>query len=311
MTTQSTYDLTAYGIDSRWLRNHTAERRLLFVYAHPDDESFGNAGTILRYTNDGVAVHYACATRGEAGDVPPEMLAGYADVGALRTVEQICAAEVLGLTSVHFLGHRDSGMAGSPDNQHPAALIRQPLTHVAGQIVALIRAIQPQVVVTFGPYGGYGHPDHIFCHRATTAAFEAAGNPTLYPEQIDNGLEPWQPQRLYYSTFGTRFLSSVIFVMRLLGKDPSRFGRNGDVDLVNAAREATPVTTTIDTSAYFEPAIRARECHHSQGGGIGWLRRLPTFVQRRLNSIEHFTRVAPPWNGEEIERDLFSSDRSL
>lgn len=311
MTTQSTYDLTAYGIDSRWLRNHAAERRLLFVYAHPDDESFGNAGTILRYTNDGVAVHYACATRGEAGDVPPEMLAGYADVGALRTVEQICAAEVLGLTGVHFLGHRDSGMAGSPDNQHPAALIRQPLTHVAGQIVALIRAIQPQVVVTFGPYGGYGHPDHIFCHRATTAAFAAAGNPTLYPEQIDNGLEPWQPQRLYYSTFGTRFLSSVVFVMRLLGKDPSRFGRNGDIDLVNAAREATPVTTTINTSAYFEPAIRARECHHSQGGGIGWLRRLPPFVQRRLNSVEHFTRVAPPWNGEAIERDLFSSDRSL
>lgn len=311
MTTQSTYDLTAYGIDSRWLRNHAAERRLLFVYAHPDDESFGNAGTILRYTNDGVAVHYACATRGEAGDVPPEMLAGYADVGALRTVEQICAAEVLGLTGVHFLGHRDSGMSGSPDNQHPAALIRQPLTHVAGQIVALIRAIQPQIVVTFGPYGGYGHPDHIFCHRATTAAFEAAGNPTLYPEQIDNGLEPWQPQRLYYSTFGTRFLSSVVFVMRLLGKDPSRFGRNGDIDLVNAACEATPVTTTINTSAYFEPAIRARECHHSQGGGIGWLRRLPPFVQRRLNSVEHFTRVAPPWNGEAIERDLFSSDRSL
>ncbi|MCS6940521.1 MAG: PIG-L family deacetylase [Roseiflexaceae bacterium] len=308
MTTQSTQDLTAYGIDSRWLRNYVAERRILFVYAHPDDESFGNAGTILRYANDGVAVHYACATRGEAGDVPPEMLAGYADVGALRTVEQMCAASVLGLTGVHFLGHRDSGMAGSPDNQHPAALIRQPLARVAGQIVALIRAIQPHVVVTFGPYGGYGHPDHIFCHRATTAAFEAAGNPTLYSEQIDAGLSPWQPQRLYYSTFGTRFLSSVVFVMRVLGKDPSRFGRNGDVDLVRAAREATPVTTTIDTSAYFEQAIRARECHHSQGGGIGWLRRLPKPLQRRLNSVEHFTRVAPPWNGGSIERDLFPPD---
>jgi mycothiol S-conjugate amidase len=310
MATQVTHDLTVYGIDSRWLRNHAAERRILFVYAHPDDESFGNAGTILRYTNDGVAVHYACATRGEAGDVPPEMLAGYADVGALRTVEQMCAAGVLGLTGVHFLGRRDSGMDGSPDNQHPAALIRQPLAQVAEQIVALIRAIRPQVVVTFGPYGGYGHPDHIFCHRATTAAFEAAGNPTLYSEQVDAGLEPWQPQRLYYSTFGTRFLSSVVFVMRLLGKDPSRFGRNGDINLVRAAREATPVTTTIDTSAHFESAIRARECHHSQGGGIGWLRRLPKPVQRRLNSVEHFTRVAPPWNGGAVERDLFPLDLS-
>ncbi|MDW8145143.1 MAG: PIG-L family deacetylase [Roseiflexaceae bacterium] len=278
MTTQSTYDLTAYGINSRWLRNHAATRRLLFVYAHPDDESFGNAGTILRYTSDGVAVHYACATRGEAGDVPPEALAGYADVGALRTVEQMCAARVLGLTGVHFLGHRDSGMAGSPDNQHPAALIQQPIARVVGQIVALIRAIQPQVVVTFGPYGGYGHPDHIFCHRATTAAFEAAGNSTLYPEQIDAGLEPWQPQRLYYSTFGARFLSAVVFVMRLLGKDPSCFGRNGDVDLVRAAREATPVTTTIDTSMYFEQAIRARACHH-QPGRRHWLAASPAQIR--------------------------------
>jgi len=232
-----------WSIDSRWLRDNDAERRLLFVYAHPDDESFGNAGTILRYSSDGVAVHYACATRGEAGDVSPELLAGYADVGALRTVEQMRAAEVLGLTGVHFLGHRDSGMPGSPDNQHPNALIRQPPALVAGQIVALIRTIRPQVVVTFGPYGGYGHPDHVFCHRVTTAAFEAAGNPTLYPEQIADGLAPWQPQRLYYSTFGTRFLSTVVFMMRLLGKDPSRFGRNGDVDLVRAAREATPATT--------------------------------------------------------------------
>ena len=196
MATQVTHDLTVYGIDSRWLRNHAAERRILFVYAHPDDESFGNAGTILRYTNDGVAVHYACATRGEAGDVPPEMLAGYADVGALRTVEQMCAAGVLGLTGVHFLGRRDSGMDGSPDNQHPAALIRQPLAQVAEQIVALIRAIRPQVVVTFGPYGGYGHPDHIFCHRATTAAFEAAGNPALKSGQVEVGVDPGENQRL-------------------------------------------------------------------------------------------------------------------
>jgi mycothiol S-conjugate amidase len=310
MAAKSAHDLTAYGIDARWLRDHRSVRRILFVYAHPDDESFGNAGTILRYTNDGADVHYACATRGEAGHVPPEMLAGYADVAALRTVEQMCAARALGLTGVHFLGRRDSGMAGSPDNQHPAALIQQPLALVAGQIVALIRAIQPQVVVTFGPYGGYGHPDHIFCHRATTAAFEAAGNPTLYPEQIDAGLEPWQPQRLYYSTFGTRFLSSVVIIMRLLGKDPSRFGRNGDIDLVRAAHEATPVTTTIDTSVCFEQAVRARECHNSQGGGIGWLRRLPKPLQRRLNAVEHFTRVAPPWNGGAIERDLFPPDFS-
>ena len=99
-----------------------------------------------RYVGQGVAVHYACATRGECGTVAPAMLDGYADVAALRTAEQECAARALGLAAVHFLGHRDSGMTGTPDNDHPAALVQAPLERVAGQLTALIRALRPQVV---------------------------------------------------------------------------------------------------------------------------------------------------------------------
>src|SRR5204863_7456842 len=119
--------LTPYSIDSLWLDPAPKSRTLLVAYPHPDDESFGNGGTIARYVAQGVAVHYACATRGECGTVAPALLDGYADVAALRTAEQECAARALGLAAVHFLGHRDSGMIGTPDTDHPAGLVQAPL----------------------------------------------------------------------------------------------------------------------------------------------------------------------------------------
>src|SRR5205085_11694019 len=134
---------------------------------------------------------YVCATRGECGSVAPELLAGYADIAALRTAELTCAAQALGLAAVHYLGYRDSGMAGAPDNQHPSALAQAPIARVTGQVVALMRALRPQVVLTFGSYGGYGHPDHIAIHRATLAAFTAAGDPARYAEHDAAGLAPW------------------------------------------------------------------------------------------------------------------------
>ncbi len=82
--------LDQFGIESHWLKPDPARHTLLVVYAHPDDESFGNAGTISRYTATGTAVHYVCATRGESGTVDPKFLEGYADVGALRTAGPIC-----------------------------------------------------------------------------------------------------------------------------------------------------------------------------------------------------------------------------
>lgn len=109
-------DFAPYGIDTLWLDRAPRPRTILIAYPHPDDESFGNGGTIARYTAEGVAVHYACATRGECGTVDAPMLAGYASVGELRTAEQACAARALGLAAVHFLGFRDSGMPGSADN---------------------------------------------------------------------------------------------------------------------------------------------------------------------------------------------------
>lgn len=298
-------DLSAYGIESHWRDRTAARRRLLVVYAHPDDESFGNGGAIARYSAAGVAVHYACATRGECGTVPEAMRAAQPDIGALRSVEMACAAEALGLRAVHYLGYRDSGMPGSADNAHPAALVGAPLEHVIGQVVALIRALRPQVVLTFGPYGGYGHPDHIFIHEATLPAFEQAADPLFYPAQIAAGLTPWQPRKLYYSTFAPRLLRVVLRLLRLAGRDPRRFGENNDVDLVRVVEEVTPVTTTVDCRAHLATVRRAWACHASQLGSMGPVDRLPDPLLRLWTGTEQFTRVVPP-PGRRRERDLFA-----
>lgn len=301
-------DLSPHGIDTVWLHPEPRERTLLIAYAHPDDESFGNAGTVARYAAEGVAVHYACGTRGEVGEVTADQLGDYPDIGTLRAHELACASESLGMAAVHFLNYRDSGMTGSPDNPHPQSLLQAPLAEVAGKLVALVRALRPQVVVTFGPYGGYGHPDHIKMHQATLAAFHAAGDAAQYAEQSQHGLAPWSPHKLYYSAFGNRRLMSLaITLMRLGGMDPRHMGKNRDIDFVESAAQATPVTTTLDTGAYADLKLHAWQCHASQVGNMGMIQRLPGPLRRQWMGNESFTRVVPPWDGARgPERDLFA-----
>ncbi len=296
------------GIETLQLRElPNAARRLLVILAHPDDESFGMGSTLARYAAAGVAVHYACATRGEAGEVALELLRGYDDLGALRTAELTYAAHELGLAAVHFLGYRDSGMAGSIANDHPQALFQAPLEQVAHQLVGLIRAIRPQVIVTFNPYGGYGHPDHIRIHQATIMAFGPAGDPAQYPDLAAQGLLAWEPQKLYFHAFSVAILRWFLRSQRLLGKDPRRFGQNGDVDLVRAVEQSGRVTTRLDNTAYVAAKERASAAHQSQGGGSAFLGWVPQRMRYRLQRYEGFTRIVPPAPyGEPLETDLFA-----
>src|SRR5512143_2526060 len=207
------------GVQSTWLKKPASSRVLLATFAHPDDESFGPGGTLARYASEGVSVHLVCATRGEVGEVDEAMLAGHASLAELRTHELECAAGILGLAGVHFLNYRDSGMSGTPANEDPGCLFQAPTADVTGQIVRLIRQLRPQVVVTFDPYGGYGHPDHIKIHQATVAAFRAAGDPAAYSRQLAGGLQPWAPLKLYYHTFPRTMLRWTVRLMPLTGRD--------------------------------------------------------------------------------------------
>lgn len=302
--------LASLGIESLWLRREAAARRLLIVLAHPDDESFGPGSTIARYASQGVSVHYACATRGECGEVAPELLAGYQSAGALRTAELTCAAYALDLAAVHLLNYRDSGMVGSPDNDHPDAFVRAPVQQVARQLVGLIRTIRPQVIITFNSYGGYGHPDHIQAHHATLAAFGAAGDPAQYPELRGEAAAAWETQKLYFNVFGTGLLRVMLAVLRVRGQDPRRFGQNKDVDLIEAFDRAGRVTATLDNQAYGAQKDQASACHRSQMNGAAPLQRLPRRLRYAITARETFGRVVPPFaTGATPETDLFEDVR--
>lgn len=275
----------------------SSPRRLLAVLAHPDDESFGMGGTLALYARRGVEVYLICATRGEVGDVAD--LKGYASVGDLRQAELECAAQVLGLKEVHFLGYRDSGMPGSPDNDHPQALIRAPLDEVAARIVAYMRRIRPQVVVTFDPIGGYRHPDHIHVHQATVLAFERCADPDFYPQAGS----PFQPLALYYHVFPRWFLRWMVFWMRLFGKDPRRWGKNGDIDLVSLAEVEFPTHVRIHIRSVLRIKDQAGACHASQGGEAR--RSLLDWLEYLIGGHEDFMRAHPPVNGRFRASDLF------
>ena len=292
-------------MDSITLRRVESQKRLMLIFAHPDDESFGPGGTIAKYAAEGVAVHYVCATRGEAGTVEPKLLEPFGRLaedertGALRENELHCASGKLGLAGLHFLGYRDSGMAPTDD---PRALVNADPDEVVRRLVQLIRDIKPQVVVTNDPFGGYGHPDHIFIHHRATEAFHAAGDPARYPESG----APHRPQKLYWTAFPRRWLKLVLRLMPLVGRDPAKFGRNHDVDLRQIALHDYPVTTRIDVWPYYPIKAEAAACHHSQDGSAMQLKGWPGAAKRLLLGVELFTRAEPPPNGERrIESDLF------
>jgi N-acetyl-1-D-myo-inositol-2-amino-2-deoxy-alpha-D-glucopyranoside deacetylase len=278
-------------------------RTLLSVLAHPDDETFGMGGTLALYAQRGVDVHLICATRGELGDIDPEYKERIKSAACLRTQELRCATEILGVKQLHFLNYRDSGMPGSEANEHPKALAAQPIDKVAGEVAYLIRQVKPDVVVTFDPIGGYRHPDHIAIQQATVKAFALAGDGSFVDPA---GLPPFQPEKLYFHTINRTFLRIVVWVLRLIGKDPHRFGRNEDIDLVSIAEVDFPTHAKIDYRPVKDIRKAASACHASQGGADmdNGFRGLVTRLFGGHNDT--FMQAYPePEAGQKVKRDLF------
>lgn len=275
-------------------------RVLLAIFAHPDDESFGPGGTLARYAAEGAAVWLVCGTDGNAGTVDTAMLEGYASTAQLRAAELCCAAQALGLAGVNWLGYRDSGMAGAPENQHPESLVQAPMDRLVGQLVAAIRRHRPQVIICDNRHGGYGHPDHIKLHQATMLAFEAAADGSRFQEAGP----PHRADAVYHPAFTTGLLKLVVRLMPLVGRDPRRFGRNHDINLLQVISWEAPVHVRIDMSRYLETKQRASACHKSQAGPGSMFRWLPGFIVQRLSSTERFTQAIPA-PGKHVRRDLF------
>lgn len=278
-------------------------KTLLTVLAHPDDETFGMGGTLALYARLGVSVQLVCATRGEAGEIDPEYKEVLHSAACLRTQELRCAADVLGIDKIHFLNYRDSGMPGSPENHHPKALAAQPVEKVAAEVAHLIRRARPEVVLTFDPIGGYRHPDHIAIQKATVMGFDLAGDPEFADPE---GLPPFHPQKLYFHTMNRTFLKISVRVMRMIGQDPRRFGRNKDIDLVSLTEVDFPTHVKINFREVRKVKARAAACHASQGGAV-----MNKGVRGLINLLfggfnETFMQAFPVPEGKDgIGRDLF------
>ncbi len=280
-------------------------KRLLICYAHPDDESFGLGALIASHVAQGVEVYLICATSGEAGSMDASYIQQYGSIKATRLAELECAVRVLGIRKLFLLGFRDSGMMNHADNQHGDSLWSQWLHNpeeVIRSFVRVMRQVQPQVIITFNEYGGYGHPDHIVCQRATVAALQQVNDPDYH---VDD-LAPYSPQKLYYSTVAKMPMQIRIWQERFKGVDPSRAGRNHDVDLLAILDHMTAVTTHISITKYLQAWDAASNCHLSQGGARIFLG-FPLWLRRVLFRYQGFTRVVPAWQpNETLETDLFA-----
>ncbi|HEY6738735.1 MAG TPA: N-acetyl-1-D-myo-inositol-2-amino-2-deoxy-alpha-D-glucopyranoside deacetylase, partial [Actinopolymorphaceae bacterium] len=182
----------------------TADRRLLLLHAHPDDETIGNGVTMAKYAAEGAHVTLVTSNRGDEGEIIPSELAHLAAdrddaLGEYRIGELAAALKALGVTDHRWLGgvgrYRDSGMIGTPPNERPDCFWRADLLEAANHLVPIIREVRPQVLVTYDDFGGYGHPDHIQAHRVAMYAVQLAAVPSYRPELGD----PWDIAKVYWS----------------------------------------------------------------------------------------------------------------
>ncbi|OBF00540.1 N-acetyl-1-D-myo-inositol-2-amino-2-deoxy-alpha-D-glucopyranoside deacetylase [Mycolicibacterium elephantis] len=203
--------------------------RLLFVHAHPDDETIATGATIAHYVARGAQVRVVTCTLGEEGEVIGERWAQLAvdqadQLGGFRVAELTAALRALGLDEPIYLGGagrwRDSGMAGTPPRRRQRFIDANP-DEAVGALVAHIREVRPHVVVTYDPQGGYGHPDHIHTHEVTMAAVAASAG-------ADHPGEPWSVSKVYWSVFAK---SAIAEGLGALGDVPSGWVRVSADDL--------------------------------------------------------------------------------
>jgi mycothiol S-conjugate amidase len=182
---------------------------LLTVHAHPDDEASKGAGTVARYHAEGIHTVLVTCTGGEEGDIlnPAMDQPGVRErLAEIRREELYRAARIIGYDEVVLLGYRDSGMPETPANADPRSFAAAPLEEAVGRLVAVVRRTRPQVIITYPEdQKGYPHPDHLRVNEISELAFDAAGDPDLYPEAG----APWQPLRLCYVTWSVKRIRAM------------------------------------------------------------------------------------------------------
>lgn len=275
---------------------------LLNVHPHPDDETIACGGVLARYVDEGVEVHVVTCTRGEAGDNLAGIDLGDEDLLTHRLRELDAALAELGVEHHRFLDYRDSGMVGTPENEHEDSFHRADLYEAAGRLARHIRRIRPDVVVSDDEHGSYGHPDHVKAHRVTERALQMAADPWwVTPEDG----EPWQVAKRYVFTFSRTRVWRIHQELTAAGL-PSPFAE-GELSGPGDLPFGTPddeITTRVDIRATLPRKRAAMRAHRSQLGEDSFFLNVPDDLAPEVFGIEEFVRLWGP--GPAGEDDLFA-----
>lgn len=293
-----------------------APLRLLAVHAHPDDESSKGAATMAMYAASGVEVMVATCTDGARGDIQNPAMEDAPhpkrDMAGARYLEMERAAAILGVRQ-QWLGFVDSGLPeGDPlPPLPPLSFAVQPLERAAAPLVRLVRSFKPHVILSYDEFGGYGHPDHVMAHKVAVEAFEAAGDPTRYPEAG----EPWEPAKLYYDkAFSPERFKALHLALEEAGlQSPfaERLAARLESDPEGGKPQAPshPITTQIECGDYFEARDDALRAHATQVDPGGFFFAVSPDMQRRAWPWEDYSLIRSHVETELPEKDLFAGIR--
>jgi LmbE family N-acetylglucosaminyl deacetylase len=258
------------------------------VLAHPDDESLGTGAVLAQCAAEGIETFLVCATRGERGwSGDPQRNPGLAGLGRLREAELRAAAEVLGIGEVSFLGYTD----GDLDQADPL--------EATARIVAHLRRVRPQVVLTFGPDGAYGHPDHIAICQLTTAAVVCAADAAYLPGQPAHRVS-----KLYYFADSRAAAHEAAAVFAEISFEVDGVVRRP------VSWEDWAITTRVDASEHLPTVLRAIHCHVTQQASYRVLDTLPPEALCRLLCVQTLYRAFSTVNGgRAVETDIFAGLR--
>lgn len=279
-----------------------ADRCILSIHAHPDDEASKGASTIAKYKAEGVRAVLVTCTGGEEGDIlnpvmdRPEVRA---DLAAVRLRELEAAAALIGYDDVILLGYRDSGMPDSEANAHPEAFANAELDDAVARLVEIIRRECPQVILTYGDdQQGYPHPDHLRVHDISIPAFELAGDPSYRPELGD----PFTPLKMYYSVWARARIEATHAKFLELGLE-SPFSE----DWFTRPSQDDRVTTSIDIEPWFDVRLEALLAHATQvdPDSAFWFG-LPREIARSVHPFEDYILAFSRVETELPETDLFA-----
>ena len=283
----------------------SAQKRLLLVHAHPDDETINNGITMAKYAQEGAKVTLVTCTRGEEGEVLVEELGNLASnrddkLGEHREIELKNAMKLLGIEDYRFLGApdkkwRDSGMIGTPQNERSDVFWQANLEEVAQQLVKVILETKPQVLITYDEFGGYGHPDHIKANQVAMKAADLAAN------------QGWKISKIYWNTMPRSVIQNGIEKMKEVGS--SFFGAES-ADELPFAKPDELVSTVIRGVEYVPQKLEAMKAHATQIAVDGPFFALSNNLGLSVWGDEYYTLVkgekSEPFDSEGREIDLFA-----